>query len=655
MKVWNIPEYDVLQWKIMPLLTISNIDRGTEPGSSSYCSSNEGKRFLRVGDITKKSNFPIYTKSTDLVIVDEEDILLVLDGSPGYVGIGFSGAISSGIRRIRPKNLEIVDKWWLFYALQSPQIQSVIKAFTQGLTIVHAAGAISEIAIPIPSLPEQRCIVNILRQAETLCQLRNQSTNKQDSLFVAIFNNFFGDSSRNSNYPVCHLDEIAEVVSGVAKGRRLNNPITVPYLRVANVQAGFLDLTEIKTIEALPFEVEELALKRNDVLLTEGGDFDKLGRGALLDKDLPPNCIHQNHIFRVRVDNEILAPEYFSSYLQTRYAKNYFLRASKKTTNLASINMTQLKSLPVPIPPISIQNQFLETLQKFHSYKYFLIESSNRFITLFDSLLYQALTGVLTNKWRKLNKTELQLATIERDKLLEIRKEKTSLFDFQFGRLNHEEEEEFRKNIAKLSIEACKSIIENIPSRDSYLINFSKLLDQENSVFQLSEKVKHNLQDNSDLIKEGMKDAVLSMNEPLRHSIANIYEPLIKIAPKSSFDSLLKSDKNINTVLILELARIAVLVEDDIKNLILPQAQRAIYDELDPLTIRVFRFALSSNVYFQPEDLANEDITPLQAHSSLKVLEALGFVRLVKIDGVLRYHLVDEKTDLLWNSDGQLI
>ncbi len=98
-------------------------------------------------------------------------------------------------------------------------------------------------------------------------------------------------------------------------------------------------------------------LQAGDIVLTEGGDHDKLGRGALWSGEIS-NCIHQNHIFRVRLDCDKLLPVYFVYYLQTQIAKAYFLSCAKKTTNLASINMSQLKALPVPVPPLSLQRQF---------------------------------------------------------------------------------------------------------------------------------------------------------------------------------------------------------------------------------------------------------------------------------------------------------
>ena len=82
----------------------------------------------------------------------------------------------------------------------------------------------------------------------------------------------------------------------------------------------------------------------------------KLGRGAVWEGAISP-CIHQNHIFRVRCDHQKMLPYFLDTVLQTNYAKAFFQKAAKQTTNLATINKTQLSSFPVPVP--SIQNQII--------------------------------------------------------------------------------------------------------------------------------------------------------------------------------------------------------------------------------------------------------------------------------------------------------
>jgi type I restriction enzyme, S subunit len=125
---------------------------------------------------------------------------------------------------------------------------------------------------------------------------------------------------------------VADIGSGLTKGRKLNGQETIatPYLRVANVQDGYLDLAEIKTIEATAADLEKCALRAGDLLMTEGGDADKLGRCAIW-RDEVDGCLHQNHIFRVRVGPHLL-PDYTAAFIQSDAGKSYFLRVAKRTT-----------------------------------------------------------------------------------------------------------------------------------------------------------------------------------------------------------------------------------------------------------------------------------------------------------------------------------
>ena len=159
------------------------------------------------------------------------------------------------------------------------------------------------------------------------------------------------------------LGNIADLVGGVTKGKNLEGKekISLPYLRVANVQDGYLDLTEIKLIEVEAQDKDKYRLEFGDVLYTEGGDKDKLGRGAVWCGQIE-SCIHQNHIFRARVFGGVISPEILSLYSQTKSAKKYFFRHAKQTTNLASINLTVLANLPVAILWQREQKQIMQEI-----------------------------------------------------------------------------------------------------------------------------------------------------------------------------------------------------------------------------------------------------------------------------------------------------
>lgn len=146
------------------------------------------------------------------------------------------------------------------------------------------------------------------------------------------------------------LDGICKIIGGVTKGRDFKGKHTIllPYLRVANVQDGYLDLKQIKMIEALPTDKEKYGLKLGDILYTEGGDKDKLGRGTIWRNEIE-GCIHQNHIFRARPLSKDINSSYLAYFSQSQLAKNYFFKHGKQTTNLASINLTILSNLPIPI------------------------------------------------------------------------------------------------------------------------------------------------------------------------------------------------------------------------------------------------------------------------------------------------------------------
>lgn len=218
------------------------------------------------------------------------------------------------------------------------------------------------ITYKIPVYPEsvQAEIVKRLDSVKAILSLREQELNALDELIRARFVEMFGDMYLNSkDWPEAKLESLADIVSGITKGRKTKNKnlIEVPYMAVSNVKDGYIDWTTVKTIEATQQEIEQYRLLPDDVLMTEGGDPDKVGRGAIIKEPLE-NCIHQNHIFRVRLDESVILPEFFAEYLQQQRSKRYFLGCAKQTTGIASINMTQLRALPILMPPLSEQEVF---------------------------------------------------------------------------------------------------------------------------------------------------------------------------------------------------------------------------------------------------------------------------------------------------------
>ncbi|MDB5877620.1 MAG: hypothetical protein JWQ41_1034 [Variovorax sp.] len=158
------------------------------------------------------------------------------------------------------------------------------------------------------------------------------------------------------------LHTVAEVRTGLAKGKqKFIDCVEVPYLRVANVQDGHLDLREVKKIQVERASVERYSMKAGDVLMTEGGDVDKLGRGAVWTAPIDP-CLHQNHVFVVRPHTGVLDSGYLAALSSSQYGKAYFKSCAKRSTTLASINALQVRAFPIILPPFEEQRQIAKII-----------------------------------------------------------------------------------------------------------------------------------------------------------------------------------------------------------------------------------------------------------------------------------------------------
>lgn len=158
---------------------------------------------------------------------------------------------------------------------------------------------------------------------------------------------------------VRRLKHTSNLQSGMPKGKDLTGKksISVPMLRVANVQDGYLDLDDVHNINLEPNQLERYLLRNGDVLMNEGGDNDQLGRGAVWRAQINC-CIHQNHVFAIRPLS--IESEWLDMLTRAAYAKFHFYRVAKQSTNLASISSTNIKETPLLIPPKKERNDIIK-------------------------------------------------------------------------------------------------------------------------------------------------------------------------------------------------------------------------------------------------------------------------------------------------------
>lgn len=162
------------------------------------------------------------------------------------------------------------------------------------------------------------------------------------------------------------LRHCATIKSGITLGKSYSKDTVLierPYLRVANVQGGYVDLNDLATIEVTPDEDLKYRLHSGDVLMTEGGDRDKLGRGCVWHNEIEP-CLHQNHVFAVQTNETVLLPEFLEYLTASNVGRSYFDVTAIKTTNLACTSSSKVLAFTIPLPSIEEQIEIVNIIKK---------------------------------------------------------------------------------------------------------------------------------------------------------------------------------------------------------------------------------------------------------------------------------------------------
>jgi type I restriction enzyme S subunit len=169
-------------------------------------------------------------------------------------------------------------------------------------------------------------------------------------------------------WALARFGDLAQISSGVTLGRKtpISKPLLLPYLRVANVQRWTLKLESMKEVIIDEKELDRFQICSGDLLITEGGDWDKVGRTAIWQDQLP-TCLHQNHVFKARGVTAEWCPAWAELYLNSDIARSYFAASAKQTTNLASINMTELKNCVFPLPTSFEQSRIITRVNELRS------------------------------------------------------------------------------------------------------------------------------------------------------------------------------------------------------------------------------------------------------------------------------------------------
>lgn len=375
-------ETERLQWHI------SEIKESNKPEKSRRILSLTNKRGVipyeekgAQGNVAKEDYTQYKLAYPGTIVANSMNILIGSVGKCDYFG-----CVSPVYYVFKPNNGENLE--FINYIFQTEQFQKELRRYANGILEIRlrvSSDGILKRKVPFPSIYEQDQIVSTIESstskvdaliANVQAQIEKLKAYKQSLITEVVTKGLdpnvpMMDSGVEwigeipVSWGIAKLQYCAKIRSGITLGKKYPDGaelIERPYLRVANVQNGGVVLDDLKTIEVSAEEAAQYRLSAGEVLMTEGGDRDKLGRGCVWLGQVEP-CLHQNHIFALRT-NKLLNPYFLSYVTASKIGRVYFDITAIKTTNLACTNSSKVLAFKLPLPSAGEQQQMVDYLDR---------------------------------------------------------------------------------------------------------------------------------------------------------------------------------------------------------------------------------------------------------------------------------------------------
>lgn len=347
-------------------------------------------RIQNIGD-NKTSDFVYWDDDyNESYLVNKGDLLLSLSGSIKLdFWQGEKGLLNQRIVKITPR--EKIHAQWLYYQLLN-YIRKIELIGNHALVNNVSLKDLKDIRLNVPPIEAQIHIANILSKAEALIAQRKESLRLLDEFLKSTFLEMFGDPVKNDKaWKMLTVSEIGESRLGkMLDGKKVTGKNLKPYLRNSNVLWFKFKLDDLLEMDFDEKDRLEFGLEFGDVLMCEGGE---IGRCAIW-KDELQECYFQKAIHRIRLYKELVLPEYFV-FMFWVYTSHGGLKKFMGGATISHLTGDKLKKIKLPIPPISLQRQFLSIVEKTEALKKHYQQSLEELENLYGSLSQRAFRGEL--------------------------------------------------------------------------------------------------------------------------------------------------------------------------------------------------------------------------------------------------------------------
>jgi type I restriction enzyme S subunit len=384
-----------VKWKSSKLSEVALIIMGQSPPSNSYNNNGQGLPLFQgkaeFGYIHPK---PSRWCTEPTRVAEANDILMSVRAPVGPTNIAdITCCIGRGLAAIRCKQKNALYKYVYWY-LKS--IENSISGLGQGSTFKAINRAtIESISIPLPPIEEQRRIAAILDKADEIRRKRQEAIALTDELLRSTFLEMFGDPVTNPmEWEVEALSRVLKVLHRYPTFYGCDYiQDGIPVIKIGSVDENGIVDTNLSHYDKVTTDFSnkfpKTIVKANDLVMAVRGDT--TGKIGIIPLELAGANISPN-LIRLSPDTKKCQSKYLFWVLHYGRAliENRINDTAKK-----SLTATTLKEVPIPVPPVSKQNEFKRFCEKADlmgdNQAYSRTTSNN----LFNSLLQKAFKGEL--------------------------------------------------------------------------------------------------------------------------------------------------------------------------------------------------------------------------------------------------------------------
>ena len=372
---------------------IADILNGYNFKSSNYV--EEGIRVIRITNVQqgyledKEPVYYSYSSELERYMLKENDLLMSLTGNVGRVGIISNELLPAGLNQrvacIRCKNSNFSTKY-LFYFFNNEMFRKNAINNSNGVAQLNLSTEwLKNVKIPSYSKEEQQKIIRQLDNIVVSIDNKKKEIEILDNLIKSQFIEMFGDlNSNNKGWKIEPLSKKIKLANN-GMARRGKDEAGSIVLRLVELQTGYIDYSNPNRISLSESEKNRFELLENDLLFARvNGNPDYVGRCAVF-KKIDENVYHNDHIIRVRLDQNEINSCFLSFLINSQYGKRQLKGNIKTSAGQYTISQDGIGSIEVILPPIELQNQFESIFQQIDKSKYILQKQIDVLQELLDS------------------------------------------------------------------------------------------------------------------------------------------------------------------------------------------------------------------------------------------------------------------------------